>query len=439
MARLTSTAVSRRGSESWRPAFQDSSRTSSRRRPVGRVEALGRAEQLLGVALLLRPGRGQGPGVERRGPDLAAVVALDPREDEARARRPADPVRGVVLLEPEDEDVVEPHPLGGVAGEALDGVRRRRLGDARRLDPGFGDGAEVADEVAGRAVRLAPGPGGRELGQPREPEQPLGDLGLGGEQALAPDPDPLDQAADEDVGAALLHRRRGFAVELEEVLDPLAGLGRDPRALERRLAGRDHVELAPPRDRRQPREVGGGQLDRRPGQRPRRRRRVGRVGEHPQPGDRVAHLGPLEERRRPGEVERDPALLHRRRDRPAPHHRVVDQDADVVGPGPAREQGLDLAGDGLGLGALVGAAPEPQLGVAEQVLELDRVAVGVDLAVPAAELGAGRLERVDVARVLAWRARRAAPAGRWSCPRARRPSPRRSARRGRRGRPRAPR
>ena len=74
----------------------------------------------------------------------------------------------------------------------------------------------------------------------------------------------------------------------------------------------------------------GAQLDRRPGQRPRRRGRVVGVGEHPQPGDRVAHLGPLEERRRPGEVEGDAALFHRRGDGAALLGRVVDQDADLL-------------------------------------------------------------------------------------------------------------
>ena len=79
---------------------------------------------------------------------------------------------------------------------------------------------------------------------------------------------------------------------------------------------------------------------------------------------------------------------------------------------PAREQRLDLAGDRLGLGALVGAAPEPELRVAEQVLELDHVALGVDLAVPAAEVvGAGRLERVEVVRVLAGERRQQRPLG----------------------------
>ena len=203
----------------------------------------------------------------------------------------------------------------GAAGiETADGARRARLLAAGRLDAGFGDGAQVADEVPGRAVRLAPRPGGREFSQPREAEQALGHLRLGGEEPLPAQADALDQAAHEDVGAAFLHRRRRFSVELEEGLDSLPSLGRDLGALEGRVAGGDHVDLPPPGNRRQPRQVGRAQLDRRPGQRPRGGSRVSWVGEHPQPGDRVTDLGTLEQRRRTGEVKGDPPLLHRRRD-----------------------------------------------------------------------------------------------------------------------------
>ena len=215
--------------------------------------------------------------------------------------------------------MIEVGALGRVERPGPGPRPERRVLPARGLHPRLGDGAEVADEVPGRAVRFAAGPGRRQLGQPREAEQPLSHLGLGGEQALAPQADPLDQPPHEDVGAPLLHRRRGFAVELQEGLDPLPRLRLDLGAFQRRLAGRDHVELAAPGDRRQPGQVGGAQLDRGPGQRARRGRRVVGVGEHPQPGDRVADLGTLEERRRPGHVEGDPTLLHRRRDATALH------------------------------------------------------------------------------------------------------------------------
>ena len=77
------------------------------------------------------------------------------------------PIRSTsrAVLEPEHEDAGELAPLGGGAVEAEDGARRRRLLAAGRLDPGLGDRAQVADEVAGRAVRLAPRPGRGQLGQ----------------------------------------------------------------------------------------------------------------------------------------------------------------------------------------------------------------------------------------------------------------------------------
>jgi hypothetical protein len=121
--------------------------------------------------------------------------------------------------------VVEADSLDRVHRHPLDRAGGGRLLVAGWLDPGLGDGAEVGDEAAGRAVRLAPRPGGCQLGQAREPEQTLGDLRLSGEEALAPQPDPLDQAPHEDVGAALLHRRCRGVVELEEGLDPLPRLG----------------------------------------------------------------------------------------------------------------------------------------------------------------------------------------------------------------------
>ena len=179
-------------------------------RPVGRVQALGRAEQLLLVQLLLgASARRQRPLVEARGPRrLAVAAALEPREDEAAARRPADPLPLALLLEAEDEDVVEAEPLDRVGRHPVDGAGRARLLGVLGFDPGLGDRAQVGDEGAGRAVRFAPRPGGRQLGQPGEPEQPLGDLGLGGEEALAPQPDLLDQPPHEDVGAPFLHHRR---------------------------------------------------------------------------------------------------------------------------------------------------------------------------------------------------------------------------------------
>ncbi len=355
--------------------------------------------------------------------------------------------------------MVELESLGVGERDHLDRAGGGRLVAGAQLDAGVGDGAQVADEVAGRALRLAPGPGRGQLGQAREAEQPLGGLGLGGEEALAAQADPLDQPPHEDVGAALLERRRGCPVELEEALDPLARLGLDLRALERRLAGGDHVELAPPRDRRQPREVDRAQLDRRPGQRPRRGGRVVGVGEHPQPGDRVADLGAAEERRRarrggrgccapPSPPRRrrrgGPARRRSRRSAPAAPRRRSGARPRAPPPAPGRArcgQRQKRTGD---LGRRLGAARLLQpLGdrgddrarrvgdlaaTAEGAVEDDHVGIGVKVAEP----GGGTRRR---RRGVAWSSSRAqsrlalsaassasTPSGRGWRPRARRPS-----------------
>ncbi len=373
------------------------------------MQTLGRAEELLFVQLLRRALAArplQRPLVVVGGTHRLAVAAsLQPREDQATARRPADLLPVALLLQPEDEDVVEAEPLDRGRRHHVDRARRARLLGVLALDPGLGDGAQVGDEAAGRAVRLAPRPGRRQLGQAREPEQALGDLRLGGEEALPPQPDLLDQPPHEDVGPPFLHRRRGAVVELEEGPDPLPRLGLELGAVEGGFAGGDHVQLAAPGDRRQPRQVGGAQLDRRPGQRPRRRGRVVGGGEHPQPGDRVAHLGPLEQRRRPGEVEGDAPLFHSRGDGDALLAGVGDQHADLFRGGAGGDQVLDLARHRLRLRALVGAAPEGQLGVAEAPLEQDPLAAGVQagepiVAEPALGLGVALLEGEDLVRVV---------------------------------------
>ena len=107
------------------------------------------------------------------------------------------------------------------------------------------------------------------------------------------------------------------------------------------------------------REVGGAQVDRRPGQRADDRGGVERVGEHPQPRERVADLRALEERGVAGHPERHAALLERRGDQPPLAPARADDHADPLGQRLARrEQLLDLARGGLRLGALALAAPE---------------------------------------------------------------------------------
>ena len=100
---------------------------------------------------------------------------------------------------------------------------------------------------------------------------------------------------------------------------------------------------------------------------------VARVDEQPQPGEQVAHLGALEERRRAREPVRHGALLERDGDRLALVADRAHEHADVLGRDPAsagglvtaslvaRDEPLDLGGDRLRLRALALAAPEGDL------------------------------------------------------------------------------
>ena len=122
---------------------------------------------------------------------------------------------------------------------------------------------------------------------------------------------------------------------------------------------RDHVQLASSGDRRAPRQVDRAQLDGRTGQGAHDRGRVGRVGQHSQPGEHVANLRPLKERGVPGEPEGDRALLERGRHEPRFAPSRSDDQADLLRANlPGREQVLDLPRGGLRLGPLAGAAPE---------------------------------------------------------------------------------
>src|SRR6185312_17524876 len=103
--------------------------------------------------------------------------------------------------------------------------------------------------------------------------------------------------------------------------------------------------------------------------------------------------------------EGDAALLHRRGDRAALAGRVGEEDGDPVGGGSAGEQVLDLARRRLRLGALAGALPEAHPRLAEAAFEDDRVAIGVEVAVPALERGVAlhggaRIEREQLVRIV---------------------------------------
>ena len=82
--------------------------------------------------------------------------------------------------------------------------------------------------------------------------------------------------------------------------------------------GRGHVQLAPPRQLGQARDVHRVQPHRRARHHAHRGARVGRVGQQPQPGQQVAHLGALEVRGRAVQAEGQRPLLQRRA-----HHRAV--------------------------------------------------------------------------------------------------------------------
>ncbi|MFN8163746.1 MAG: hypothetical protein U0R26_07920 [Solirubrobacterales bacterium] len=81
-------------------------------------------------------------------------------------------------------------------------------------------------------------------------------------------------------------------------------------------------------------------------------------------------------------MEGDAALLHRRRDGAALAGGLGDEDADRLGAGAGGDQVLDLPRHRLRLRALVAAAPEAELRLAEAMLEDDHVAAGMEIPVP---------------------------------------------------------
>ena len=262
----------------------------------------------------------------------------------------------------EHVDVVELEALGRVHRHHLHADRAVAGHRLLLAQPGLGDRGDRAGELARGRLRRAADVGGGELGELGEVDEPLDDLDRGGEQQLAAQPEPLDQAVDVEVGAGGVERRRGRAVELEERADALARLGRDLRRLERGAERGDHVELAAAGDLGAAGDVDRAQLDRRAGERAHDGAGVAGVDEQPQPRQQVAHLGALEERRGAREPVRHRALLERDRHRLALVADRAHEHADVLGRDVlARDQPLDLGGDGLRLRALVVAAPERDL------------------------------------------------------------------------------
>ena len=118
-------------------------------------------------------------------------------------------------VQADDVDARELEALGRSSGitRTASAIGRRRLLNGG--DPGLRDRDEVTDEVAVGAAGLTSDPVRRQLAQAREVAKPLGRLGMGGEQPMPPEADPLDQPADEDVGAHLAHRPGRGVVEAE--------------------------------------------------------------------------------------------------------------------------------------------------------------------------------------------------------------------------------
>ncbi len=380
--------------------------------PEGRVETLGRPEELLLELLLLDGEHRERLLVVGRGPRRdAGLGTLGPGEHEAlagaRHRHVQQPAHlrlvllasapgGEALLQElvghavgrraersrhargrqaQHEDVVELEALGRVHRHHLD---RRSGRDADRLvlaQARFRDGGEVTREVARGRLWLAAHVGGGQLRQLGDVPQPLDGVGLGGEHLLAAEADALDQAQDEGVGAAVLEGARGRAIEPQEGAGAVTALLGELRALERGGDRARHVELAPPGELREPRHVHGAQLDGRSRQRAHDGARVGRVGERAQPGEHVADLGSLEVGGGAAGASGQRALLERGCDRRSLCLDRAHQHADLVRRRPGGDQLLGLRCDGLRLGALGAAAPEADAPAA-RALQLLRYALG---------------------------------------------------------------
>ena len=252
--------------------------------------------------------------------------------------------------------------------EPTDGLERQHLDDPgrtreRRLlllaQPEVGDGGDLAGKLPRRGLRRPAHIGRSELAEPRQRPQPLDHIRLGREQLLAAEPEPFDQPVHVQVGPGRVDRADPGAVQLQEHPDPLARLRRHLRRLGGGGERRDHVQLATPRDLGAPRDVDRTQLDRRPRQRPHDRRRIGGIGEQPQPRQHVPDLGALEERLLADEAMGHRPLLERHRDRLPLTRDRRDQHHDRLRRHPLpRDQPFDVGGDRLGLGAVGGAAPE---------------------------------------------------------------------------------
>ena len=254
--------------------------------------------------------------------------------------------------------MIELAPAGGADVQHLDRLLALGRGHLLPLQSRVGHGPQVAREVPRRRAGLTPHEGRGQLRHDRDVAQPLDRVRLGGEDLLAADSHALDQPEDERVRPAVLERGAGGAVQAQEVLGAVAALGRQLRALQRGRHRRRHVQLAPPRQLRQAGDVHRVQPDRRTDHHAHRGPRVRRVGQQPQPGQQVAHLGALEVGRGPVQAERQRPFLQRRAHHGAVPHRRGHQHGDPLGIGSGGDQPGCPGGDGLCLRALGCAAPE---------------------------------------------------------------------------------
>ena len=303
-------------------------------------------------------GSSRRPAPGRNRPTGCASPRRRPTRESTSADRAGQPIR---CTRPrararETKTWSKPRPLTWLERHAGTAPGAAVLGTPAGSPPAWATVLQVA-EKSRTSRALPPRPGARQLGEPRELEQALRDWGSAANRRWRRRPTfsirrrTKTSARRSSIAAAAACRCAGR----RWIRSRASGWNRGHRALLRRPRP---CPAAAAGDRRRPRQVAGAQLDRRPGQCPRRRRRVVETGEDAQPGDRVAHLGALEERpaRPRWKGCRAPPSPPRPGRRSAATSATTAQIPSGVGAG--GDQVLDLAGQRLRLGALVAAAPE---------------------------------------------------------------------------------
>uniref|UniRef100_A0A6J5ZR15 Unannotated protein n=1 Tax=freshwater metagenome TaxID=449393 RepID=A0A6J5ZR15_9ZZZZ len=223
--------------------------------------------------------------------------------------------------------------------------------------PGCGDFDHVVGELPAAGLRGALRVAACKGLKARKAKESLDDVGLCGEELLAPQSKPVNQAVHKTVGAERVEGRGSLLVELEKGKDPLARLGWDLRRFGRRHQRADHVELASPRDLNAARKVDGAEFDRWTRQRPHGRTRVRRVRQETQPGQHVLDLGAAEQLVGGAQLVRNHPFVKRCRDlAPLTAQRVNHHD-DRFGRASVVDQALNVGGNRLRFGARAAALP----------------------------------------------------------------------------------